>query len=150
MAVQANLAKVLLVNLFVFIMCRVTQAVEVVNKAVEHDQAGSKETALLLYHEAISYFDTGLRCAFWRMCYQSVLATKYMKKAEAKAQVQEKIAQYVGRVEELRRLVAISKAPPPAAGGFLSFWYFTCCSQCHQNARRLLLTLTFKDASNNY
>lgn len=80
----------------------VQQAIDVVGKAIEADNAGEYEKALSLYRDALQRFTLGL---------------KYEKNEARKKLIIERVEGYMGRAEELRDYVAKQNELDKGGGG---------------------------------
>jgi hypothetical protein len=80
----------------------VPQAIEIVSKAIEADQAGEYERALALYKDSLNRFTTGL---------------KYEKNEARKKLVMERVEGYMKRAEELHDYIAKQNELGPAGQG---------------------------------
>ena len=80
----------------------VPQAIEIVSKAIEADNAGEYEKALSLYRDALGRFTMGL---------------KYEKNDARKKLVLERVEGYMKRAEELRDYVAKQNELEKSGGG---------------------------------
>ena len=80
----------------------VPQAIEIVSKAIEADNAGEYERALALYKDSLARFTTGL---------------KYEKNEARKKLVMERVEGYMKRAEELRDYIAKQNELGPSGQG---------------------------------